>query len=60
MIVFSLWDTSYGTDMDCWLDIVKPISDKINSVVGKDDYMLPTHFQQYMENFGLSNEILFI
>jgi hypothetical protein len=46
--------------MDCWLDIVKPISDKMNSVVGKHDYMLPTHFQQYMENVGLSKEILLI
>ena len=43
-IVFSLGDTSYGTDMNCWLDIVKPISDKIKSVVGNHDYMTPTFF----------------
>jgi len=42
--------------MNCWPDIVKPISDKMNSVVGNHDYMSPTIFQQYMENFGLSKE----
>ncbi len=55
-IVFSLGDTSYGTDMNCWLDIVKPISDKMKSVIGNHDYMSPTIFEQYMENFGLPGE----
>ena len=55
-IVFSLGDTSYGTDMNCWLDIVKPISDKMKSVIGNHDYMSPTIFQQYMENFGSSGQ----
>ncbi|HLN34710.1 MAG TPA: metallophosphoesterase [Nitrososphaeraceae archaeon] len=56
VIVFSLGDTSYGTDMNCWLDIVKPISDKMKSVIGNHDYMSPIIFQQYMENFGLSGQ----
>jgi len=55
-IVFSLGDTSYGTDMNCWLDIVKPISDKMKAVIGNHDYMSPIIFQQYMENFGLSGQ----
>ena len=55
-IVFSLGDTSYGTDMNCWLDIVKPIFDKMKSVIGNHDYMSPTIFQQYIENFGLAGQ----
>ena len=27
-LVFNLGDTSYEKDMNCWIDIVKPISDK--------------------------------
>ena len=55
-IVFSLGDTSYGTDMNCWLDIVKPISDKMKVTIGNHDYMSPTIFQQYKENFGSSGQ----
>jgi len=55
-IIFSLGGTSYGTDMNCWLDIVKPISDKMKTIVGNHDYMSPPIFQQYMENFGLSGQ----
>ncbi|HET9774528.1 MAG TPA: metallophosphoesterase, partial [Nitrososphaeraceae archaeon] len=55
-IVFSLGDTSYGADINCWLDIVKPISDKMKVTIGNHDYMSPTIFQQYAENFGSSGQ----
>ena len=32
-IVFSLGDTSYGPDINCWIDIVNPILDKIKAVL---------------------------
>ena len=40
-LIFSLGDTSYGTEMDCWLDIVEPISDRMKAVIGNHDYMSP-------------------
>ena len=38
-IVFSLGDTSYGKDINCWVEIVKPISDRMKAVIGNHDVM---------------------
>jgi predicted phosphodiesterase len=52
-IVFSLGDTSYGPDIDCWIDIVNPILDKIKAVIGNHDVMSPYLFEQHVETLGL-------
>jgi hypothetical protein len=37
-LVFNLGDTSYKKkDIKCWVDIVKPISDRMKSVIGNHD-----------------------
>ncbi|HET7644745.1 MAG TPA: metallophosphoesterase [Nitrososphaeraceae archaeon] len=53
-LVFSLGDTSYGTDIKCWKDIVKPISDRIKAVIGNHDVMSPFLLNQHLNEFGLS------
>ena len=55
-LVISLGDTSYQLDSDCWLDIVKPISDKMKSVIGNHDTMTPYILNQLMNYFGLSKQ----
>ena len=52
-IVFSLGDTSYRNDIDCWEDIFKPISDKMKVIIGNHDVMSPDLLKQQMEAFGL-------
>ena len=51
-LVFSLGDTSYGTDIKCWKDIVKPISDRIKAVIGNHDVMSPFLLNQHLKEFG--------
>src|SRR5215217_2481354 len=53
VLVFSLGDTSYESDIKCWLDIVKPISDKIKAVIGNHDVMSPNLSKQHLKQFGL-------
>lgn len=38
-IVFNLGDTSYEKDTKCWTDIVKPISNRMKTVLGNHDVM---------------------
>src|SRR5215213_7453673 len=52
-IVFSLGDTSYGPNINCWTDIVSPISDKIKAVIGNHDVMSPSLLEQHLKEFGL-------
>jgi hypothetical protein len=52
-LVFSLGDTSYGPDIKCWKDIVKPISDKIKAVIGNHDVMSPNLLEEHLKAFGL-------
>ena len=52
-IVFSLGDTSYGKDINCRAEIIKPISDKIKAVIGNHDVMSPNLLEQHMKQFGL-------
>jgi predicted phosphodiesterase len=52
-IVFSLGDTSYGPDINCWTDIVSPISNKIKAVIGNHDVMSPSLLDQHLKAFGL-------
>ena len=52
-LVFSLGDTSYGKDINCWVDIVKPISDRMKAVIGNHDVMSPTLLDQHLKQFGL-------
>jgi len=52
-IVFSLGDTSYCNDINCWVDIVKPISDRMKVIIGNHDVMSPDLLKQHMEAFGL-------
>jgi len=52
-LVFSLGDTSYGPDIKCWKDIVKPISDKIKAVIGNHDVMSSNLLEQHLKQFGL-------
>lgn len=53
VLVFSLGDTSYGKDINCWVDIVKPISDRMKAVIGNHDVMSPTLLNQHLQQFGL-------
>ena len=55
-IVFSLGDTSYQLDSDCWLDIVKPISSKMKVTIGNHDTMTPYMLNQLMNYFELSKQ----
>jgi predicted phosphodiesterase len=52
-IVFSLGDTSYGPNINCWTDIVSPISYKIKAVIGNHDVMSPSLLDQHLKEFGL-------
>jgi predicted MPP superfamily phosphohydrolase len=52
-LVFNLGDTSYEKDMNCWIDIVKPISDRMKAVIGNHDVMSPILLEQHMKKFGL-------
>jgi calcineurin-like phosphoesterase family protein len=52
-LVFSLGDTSYGSNINCWADIIKPISDKIKAVIGNHDVMSPILLEQHLKKFGL-------
>ena len=38
-LVFNLGDTSYEKDINCWVDIVQPISDRMKTVIGNHDVM---------------------
>jgi predicted phosphodiesterase len=53
-IIFSLGDTSYAPDLDCWLDIVSPISDKMKVIVGNHDVMSLNLLKQQLEEFELN------
>ena len=55
-IVFSLGDSSYRNDINCWEDIVNPISDKMKAVIGNHDVMSPDLLKQHMETFGLEKQ----
>ncbi|MGZ5486214.1 MAG: metallophosphoesterase, partial [Nitrososphaeraceae archaeon] len=52
-LVFSLGDTSYGKDINCWVSIVKPISDRMKAVIGNHDVMSPTLLDQHLKQFEL-------
>ena len=52
-IVFSLGDTSYGKDINCWVAIVKPISDRMKAVIGNHDVMSSNLLNQHLQQFGL-------
>lgn len=52
-LVFSLGDTSYGKDINCWVDIVKPISDRMKAVIGNHDVMSPILLDQHLKQFEL-------
>ena len=52
-IVFSLGDTSYGKDINCWVSIIKPISDRMKAVIGNHDVMSSYLLQQHLKEFGL-------
>ena len=51
-LVINLGDTSYLGNMDCWLNIVEPIQDKIKSVIGNHEYVSPIIYKQYLDHFG--------
>ena len=53
-IIFSLGDTSYAPDLDCWLDIVNPISDKMKVIIGNHDVMSINLLEQQLEEFELN------
>jgi predicted phosphodiesterase len=52
-LVFSLGDTSYEPDINCWVDIVKPISDRMKAIIGNHDVISPTILDQHLKQFGL-------
>ena len=52
-LVLSLGDTSYGKDINCWVDIVKPISDRMKAVIGNHDVLSPYLLEQHLKQFGL-------
>jgi hypothetical protein len=52
-LIFSLGDTSYGANIKCWAEIVKPISNKIKAVIGNHDVMSPNLLAQHLKEFGL-------
>ena len=52
-LVFNLGDTSYEKDINCWIDIVKPIFDKMKAVIGNHDVMSQNLSEQHMKKFGL-------
>jgi predicted phosphodiesterase len=52
-LVFSLGDTSYRKDINCWVDIVKPISDRMKAIIGNHDVMSPNLLDQHLKQFGL-------
>ena len=52
-LVFSLGDTSYGKDINCWVDIVKPIADRMKAVIGNHDVMSPILLDQHLKQFEL-------
>jgi predicted phosphodiesterase len=52
-LVFSLGDTSYEKEMNCWIDIVKPIYDRMKAVIGNHDVMSQNLSEQHMKKFGL-------
>ncbi len=54
-LVFNLGDTSYKKkDIKCWVDIVKPISDRMKSVIGNHDVISPKLLSQHLKHFGLN------
>ena len=53
-LVFNLGDTSYKKDIKCWVDIVKPISDRMKSVIGNHDVISPKLLSQHLKQFGLN------
>lgn len=55
-LIFSLGDTSYELDLECWLDIVKPIFNKMKAVIGNHDVYVPNILNQYMDRFNLTNQ----
>ncbi|MDR4512582.1 MAG: metallophosphoesterase [Nitrososphaeraceae archaeon] len=48
-LVFNLGDASYAPDLNCWIKIVEPISNKMYSIVGNHDYISSFIFKQYKE-----------
>jgi predicted phosphodiesterase len=52
-LVFSLGDTSYGPNINCWINIVKPIIDKIIAVIGNHDVMSPNLLEEQLKEFEL-------
>ncbi len=52
--VFNLGDISYKKDINCWIDIVKPISDRMKSVIGNHDVISPKLLSQHLKHFGLN------
>jgi predicted phosphodiesterase len=52
-LVFSLGDTSYKPTINCWEDIVNPISDKMKGIIGNHDVISLNLLKQHMEAFGL-------
>ena len=40
-------------DINCWVDIVKPISDRMKAVIGNHDVMSPSLLEQHLKEFGL-------
>jgi predicted phosphodiesterase len=52
-LVFSLGDTSYGPDINCWVEIVNPITDRMKAVIGNHDVISPNLLDQHLKQFGL-------
>src|SRR5918999_897686 len=52
-LVFNLGDTSYEKDINCWIDIVQPISDRMKAVIGNHDVMSQNLSKQHLKQFGL-------
>jgi hypothetical protein len=58
-IVFSLGDTSYGKDINCWVAIVKPISDRMKAVIGNHDVNVIKSFEPTSTTIWVRHTVLF-
>jgi predicted phosphodiesterase len=55
-LVLGLGDYSYHDTADCWLDIIKPIRDKMKIVIGNQEIRSASILNQYMKEFNLTKQ----
>ena len=55
-LVLALGDLSYNNSTECWLEIIKPISDKTKIALGNHDAESSKKLEDYMEFFELEKQ----